>query len=871
AYSDRILGEKADNLELAIACYQQSLITSTRESFLVDWAMTKHNLGRAYKNRILGDKADNLETAIACLQQSLMIRTPKSFPVDWGRTQNNLGNAYKNRILGERSNNLEQAIACYQQSLKVFPRESLPVDWAMTHVNLGLAYSERILGEKADNREKAIACYQKSLKVYTRESFPIYWATIQNNLGLTYRDRILEDKADNLEMAIACLQQSLRVYTRESFPIKWANTQNNLGTAYRDRILGERDQNLEEAIACFQNALQILTPTALPLDCLRTGAHLGNTAFTLGNWQLAIQGYGKAIDAVEQSRSWATNEQRRQEILAESIDIYEKMVQACINNGQLDKAIEYTERSRSQRLVDLMASNDLYAGGEIPPEVKLLLEEYQDKQQEIDQLIKQLRWGNDASKEPNLVEAARSRAATEAYSTEIQALESELQTIWQQIRQLDPVLSGEIKVVAPNLAAMQQLVDDDKTAILIFYTTSDDTHIFILQNNQISLHTCKGQGQNTLQSWISENWLLPYVQNKPVWKSQIGSVLGEIASRLRLDDLIAEHLKGIEELVIVPHLFLHQIPFAALPIAPPSASQNGILSDQFLIRYVPSCQILEYCKNRPSVQTLLEYGIVEDATEDLPCASFEGEQIAQLYQIPENRRHRGLKGATVANYRQLAKQVQGIVSSHHAQSRLDNPLQSELVLGDGSITLGELLTPGWRLPQLVDVFLSCCETGLGLPETLTDDLFTLSFGFLCAGARSVVSTLWAVDDLATALFSLFYHQHKQNFSRPAALRKAQADLRRLTGETLATEYKPLLLALLEKKQQQIEAALEQADSALDEATAETEDYLQKEYDRIGETLEILEKIVKRLDYACQEPLPFSDYFYWSAFTCQGLR
>jgi CHAT domain-containing protein len=283
---------------------------------------------------------------------------------------------------------------------------------------------------------------------------------------------------------------------------------------------------------------------------------------------------------------------------------------------------------------------------------------------------------------------------------------------------------------------------------------------------------------------------------------------------------------------------------------------------------------LEYCKNRPPVETPLEYGTAEDATEDLPCSNFEGEQIAQLYQIPENRRYRGRQGATVANYRQLAKQVQGILSTHHAQSRLDNPLQSELLLGNGSITLGELLTPGWRLPQLVDVFLSCCETGLGLPETLTDDILTLSFGFLCAGARSVVSTLWAVDDLATALFSLFYHRYKKELSRPAALRKAQEELRTLTGETLAQAYKPSLQPLLQEKLAQTIEAKKQAHAAYKQArkqSLDTVDDWKKELNRIDKTQEKLEKAIQRLNSACKELFPFSDYFYWSAFTCQGLR
>jgi CHAT domain-containing protein len=55
----------------------------------------------------------------------------------------------------------------------------------------------------------------------------------------------------------------------------------------------------------------------------------------------------------------------------------------------------------------------------------------------------------------------------------------------------------------------------------------------------------------------------------------------------------------------------------------------------------------------------------------------------------------------------------------------------------------------------------------------------------------VVSTLWAVNDFATALFCLFYYQHRQNpnYTRPQALYQAQIDLRNLTGRELNDKYK----------------------------------------------------------------------------------
>ena len=43
--------------------------------------------------------------------------------------------------------------------------------------------------------------------------------------------------------------------------------------------------------------------------------------------------------------------------------------------------------------------------------------------------------------------------------------------------------------------------------------------------------------------------------------------LAELARRLEIDRLIEEKLQGLDELILIPHLFLHQIPFAALPIS----------------------------------------------------------------------------------------------------------------------------------------------------------------------------------------------------------------------------------------------------------------------------------------------------------------
>jgi CHAT domain-containing protein len=385
-------------------------------------------------------------------------------------------------------------------------------------------------------------------------------------------------------------------------------------------------------------------------------------------------------------------------------------------------AIETIERSRSKHLVDLMASNDLYSGGEIPPEVQELLRQYEALQKQIDSE----RFGNNSDSKRGFMETGsrtQNRATFQAYNEAIHNLETEKDQVFEQIRRLDPVLAGEIQVSVPDFAQMQKLIDRPTAAILSFYTTTNNTYIFILRQNQSTpdLHTCEGQGIETLQNWILQKWLQPYCKNKDTWQSQLGDFLAKLAQRLQIDNLITCYLQGIEELILIPHLLLHQIPLAALPI---QDTKHSYLGDKFLIRYVPSCQVLEFCQkreNRHPIGGSLNYGIVADATEDLACASFEAEQIAHLFNIPESQHLKGRSQATKSKYRQLASQVQLLHSCHHAESRLDKPLESILKLGDGTLTLAELLTPGWRLPNLSDVFLSCCEANLGFPESLADE------------------------------------------------------------------------------------------------------------------------------------------------------
>lgn len=83
---------------------------------------------------------------------------------------------------------------------------------------------------------------------------------------------------------------------------------------------------------------------------------------------------------------------------------------------------------------------------------------------------------------------------------------------------------------------------------------------------------------------------------------------------------------------------------------------------------------------------------------------------------------------------------------------------------DGILTGLEVLSMDLRGTQLVT--LSACQTALG-DMTQGEGVYSLNRAFLEAGAQAVLSTLWSVDDQATAAFMKRFYQHYLNGQSPA--------------------------------------------------------------------------------------------------------
>jgi CHAT domain-containing protein len=288
---------------------------------------------------------------------------------------------------------------------------------------------------------------------------------------------------------------------------------------------------------------------------------------------------------------------------------------------------------------------------------------------------------------------------------------------------------------------------------------------------------------------------------------------------------IVAHLEGIDDLYIAPDGPLCFVSFAAMPGRKP----RTFALDDYLISYVNSGRWLyEQLQNeepatgagllvcgdityeRPGVLPVARArpGLLSDPREwkNLAATGLEIEKVSELYASafggsPEalsgsQADARTLESKLAGNWRCIhfaghgffvePDNVQALAGHIEALGKSACFVQRNQLLLSGLITardprgsaahsiltaeeVGSLDLRGTDL-----VVLSACDTGLGCSAG-ADGVLGLTRAFLTAGSRSVVSSLWKVEDAATSLLMEEFYRNlwERRLSKREALREAQ--------------------------------------------------------------------------------------------------
>ncbi|XP_078345667.1 tetratricopeptide repeat protein 28-like [Oculina patagonica] len=219
------------------------------------------------------------------------------------------------------------------------------------------------------------------------------------------------------------------------------------------------------------------------------------------------------------------------------------------------------------------------------------------------------------------------------------------------------------------------------------------------------------------------------------------------------------------EIVIVPEGTLFLIPFSAL-----QDSSGGYLSETVRIRLIPSLTTLKLIQDSPP-DYHCQSGALIVGDPKVGRVNFKG-KVVELCALPKAREEAQMVSALLgvpclvgeqATKEEVLRRIQEVslvhIAAHGDVERGEIALApNSSVIGipkkdDFMLTMKDIAEVGIRAKLVV---LSCCHSASG-KILKAEGVVGIARAFLGSGARSVLMSLWAVDDEGTKAFmNIFY-------------------------------------------------------------------------------------------------------------------
>jgi tetratricopeptide (TPR) repeat protein len=477
-----------------------------------------------------------------------------------------------------------------------------------------------------------------------------------------------------------------------------------------------------------------------------------------GDADSAYQACQRAREEIECLRTRLGGEDVQVSFLKDKLSLYEMLVRLCLTRDTpaFEEAFRYMEEAKSRGLAELLA---LRSSSHREPSRHAAGSELQQLRRKLQGIYRQI---ERASYKPDRGNRMRS-LQSEANRYE-QNLTESMRELGRKDRESATLLGGAAMPVDEIRASIPR-----GAMLLQYYSAGETLYCAVLDGERFAI-----QPVARTADLLAELRLLRFQMSKARLGPDFLAAQHDVwyrATRTHLRNLsgfliapIRHLVVDCDHLIIAPHGPLHHLPFHALLDA------DKYLVDEFSISYAPSASVFSLCsERRPSDATAsLIFGIPDSYTPEI---SSEVREIADI--IPESRLFLGAEANTEAlsNYAPHSRIVH---LATHGLFRRDNPLFSAIQLGDSRVSLLDLYD--FYIPADL-VTLSGCSTAMN--EVVGgDELIGLVRGFLYAGARSLVASLWEVHDASTAWFmKRFYAALVGGANKAASLKSAMLQTR----------------------------------------------------------------------------------------------
>ena len=722
-----------------------------------------------------------------------------------GITLNNIGISYS--LAGEQ----EKARNYLTESLELLRTSGDKNAEAYTLSNIGSAYS------RDGDYPKALSYYQQAQTIQTQTGNLAQQAETLDLMGSSFVG------LGEYEKAIEHHQRALAIHRSSANLRREAITLNNLGRAYNLlKKPANALENFEQALAIFRK-IQDLDNAA---DALEGRARAESAQ---GEFAAARRSAEESLSLIEMVRARAGSQDLRSSYLASIENVYEFYIELLMQQhraqptaGFSAEAFKASERGRARSFMEMLAESRIAVRRGVDPSLV-------ERERVVANLL-------NAKAQRHIQSLARKASAEEiaVLTREISKLEDEYQQVQVAIRKNSPAYASLTQPQPLGLSEIQKLLDAD--TLLLEYSFGDErSYLWLVSSSSLqSFELPKREEIQKVTRTVYDaltSRSQPSAGETATQKNQrIAKADAELMtsipqlSRMVLGP-VAKEVKG-KRLVIVADDALQYVPFAALSLS--QQSSHPLIADHEVIM-LPSASALALQRQNLAQRKLARKGIAviadpvfssgDDRLDQNSKASADGQHaIGDTTRIIEHIADdpTGKTGIRRLRFtRQEAEQILAVaprrtnfkaldfkasratatsaeLSSYryvhfatHGYIDSERPDLSAIVLSlvdregnsqDGFLRAHDIYN--LDLPAEL-VVLSACQTGLG-KNIKGEGLVGLTRGFMYAGARRVVVSLWNVNDKATAeLMRLFYRGIlKQGLTPAAALRQAQTEMSR---------------------------------------------------------------------------------------------
>ena len=640
----------------------------------------------------------------------------------------------------------EEGIDLARRAYNGFRELSMGYEAAKALTFQGIGFSQQ------GKRESALLIFDRARELFRKEINELWPSLIDICKAL-----VLIDMGRDTEARRLC--ESALAYFRTS-PLYGKTALCELLLARLD-LQARRPQAAEEHT---HSAFDWLKKAEAPAVNFQAYAMNGQVLEDMGNRDGAYDAYLNAHRELEGLRSHLLGEEFKIAFLKDKLSVYESLVVLALAKDRGEEgreaAFDFIERAKSRSLADLIGFG-VYA-----------LQPKSDRNRKLAARVHELRERlTFAYRQAQREEMRADQADTERVlqlRQQSRQYENQFADAFATLDAADRDLASLINAGTVSIEQIRQTIPLD-ALLLEYYQARGVLYACVLRSERLDVIPLASSAHvrsvfRLLQFQLSKFRLGPDYVNRfasnlqEATKTHLRELYRCLIGPVR-DKLDAAHL------IVVPHGFLHYLPFHAL------ADGDRALLEDFSISYAPSAGVYSLCMARPGEQQ--QQSLVLGIPDRLaPHIKDEAKAVAAA--LPGAKLFLG-ETATQELLWEHAPKSRFVHIATHGLFRQDNPMFSSIRLGKSDLSLFDLYQ--LRLSAEL-VTLSGCGTGLNVVVG-GDELLGLVRGLLYAGARAVLVTLWDVSDESTAAFmKSFYGQLLKAPNKAEAVRHAMLEVRR---------------------------------------------------------------------------------------------